>query len=235
MPKFQQLVLNLPIVPILTEHTFVETTANWEALAWINRWPDWSVRSLALCGDSGCGKSHLAHIWQQRTQAVFITPHDISYLSPDNVVQNHTCFIVDNYDQISDEKWLFHFYNLIQEKKGYLLLCGEKTPAQLEIQLPDLRSRLRTVLAISIASPDESLLDGLLTKLFQERGLETTPEINDYIIRRIERSYANVHRIIREIDTYAFATHRSLTMPLVRRVLMGDDGLAAELMTESEC
>lgn len=220
MQRFQQLVLNLPIAPAYNLQAFVETSANWEALTLIRRWPDWPARVLMLYGDAGCGKTHLAHIWKDEANAFLVTPQDVPYLSPHNAVSQNGCLVVDNYDLIEDEAWLFHVYNLVQEREGYLLLCGVKSPGQLEIALPDLKSRLRAVPAIQIQTPDETLLKGLFTKLFLERGLETTEEINDYLVNRIERSYASVHHTIKQIDDYAFALRKPLSLNLIRRFLI---------------
>ena len=38
---------------------FVVAAGNREALAWIDRWPDWPAPALALGGPPGCGKTHL--------------------------------------------------------------------------------------------------------------------------------------------------------------------------------
>ena len=43
-----------------------------EALAWIDRWPDWPAPALALSGPAGCGKTHLGRIWAARAGATLI-------------------------------------------------------------------------------------------------------------------------------------------------------------------
>ena len=43
---------------------FLPAPSNAAALAWIERWPDWPGPALALYGPAGCGKTHLASIWQ---------------------------------------------------------------------------------------------------------------------------------------------------------------------------
>ena len=219
IPLFQQLVLNLPLDPSLSEAAFIETPANWEALTWIKRWPQWSSRFIVFYGDKGCGKTHLAHIWKEKTGAFMVTPADIPYLSPLECAHHHSCFVLDDYDSIEDEEWLFHFYNSLQEKQCYLLICGQLSPAIQPFKLPDLKSRLRSLLSIQIRLPDENLLKGLITKLFHDQGLESNPEINDYLSHRVERSYKNIHQLVKEIDYYAHAMKKPLTLALVRHVL----------------
>lgn len=222
MKVFQQLVLTLPLSPSYEEHTFVETSANWEALSWVNQWPNGST-FVVIYGDAGCGKSHLSQIWRSRSRASLIVPSDVPYLSPMEAADLNTAFIVDHYDEIEDEAWLFHFYNIMKEKKGSVMFCGRVSPGQKEFHLQDLSSRLRSVVSIHIQLPDDNLLKGLIRKLFQDRGLEATPDILKYLMNRIERSYENIHKIVREIDEYAYATQKSLTMPLVRAALIKND------------
>ena len=98
-------------------------------------------------------------------------------------------------------------------------MCGGISPGIHNFRLLDLQSRLRSLMAIEIMLPDENLLKGLITKLFQDQGLESTPEINEYLSHRVERSYVNIHHLVREIDYYAHAMKKPLTLALVRHVL----------------
>ena len=58
-----------------------------------------------------------------------------------------------------------------------------------------------------------------IDKFLQDQGLESTPEINEYLSHRVERSYVNIHRLVKEIDYYAHAMKKPLTLALVRHVL----------------
>ncbi|MEM8951362.1 MAG: DNA replication protein, partial [Pseudomonadota bacterium] len=42
---------------------FMPAESNRDALAWLERWPDWPAPALVLHGPSGAGKTHLAQIW----------------------------------------------------------------------------------------------------------------------------------------------------------------------------
>ncbi len=105
----QQLVFNLAPNPIFDERNFLVGSCNREAWTWVNEWPNWPMHILAIHGDKGCGKTHLAHVWQQKSQAIFITADQIASLSPSEVIANYSCFILDDADHIDNEEWLFHF------------------------------------------------------------------------------------------------------------------------------
>ena len=69
-PMASQLTFDLALPPpTYAREDFVVADGNREALAWIDRWPDWPAPALALGGPPGCGKTHLARIWAARAGA----------------------------------------------------------------------------------------------------------------------------------------------------------------------
>jgi len=219
MNAFRQLALHLPLKPSYAESDFIESPCNKEALQWIRHWPDWPVKMIAIYGMPGCGKTHLGHIWQEKSTARFLTPQDITQITPLEATQNTTSFVLDDADTLEDENWLFHFYNLIKEKDGYCLLCCHQAPTQWKVTLPDLKSRLATILSIPVTLPDEEALRAVLFKLFTEKGMALSQEIADYILRRIDRSFDAACTLVDAIDRYTLSTRRSLTLAVVREVL----------------
>ena len=68
-----QLTFDLALPPpTYAREDFVVASGNREALAWIDRWPDWPAPALALGGPAGCGKTHLGRIWAARAGAISI-------------------------------------------------------------------------------------------------------------------------------------------------------------------
>ena len=55
------------------------------------------------------------------------------------------------------EEALFHCFNRLREKEHKLLICADQNPAQLAIELPDLRSRLATGLIYQLPSMTDAL------------------------------------------------------------------------------
>src|SRR5205085_3032350 len=70
------LALALP-APTYAREDFVVAAGNREALAWIDRWPDWPAPALALSGPPGSGKTHLARIWAARASAALVDGTDL--------------------------------------------------------------------------------------------------------------------------------------------------------------
>jgi chromosomal replication initiation ATPase DnaA len=203
--------------------SFIEAPCNRAALAWIRRWPDWSAPGLAVHGPAGCGKTHLASIWQAMSGAVALSPAD---LAPDRVpslLDDARAALIDTADapalDADGERALVHLYNLLKERGGHLLLLARTPPARWSIALPDLRSRLAALPAARIDAPDDTLLQQLFVKLLADRQLEASPEAVAFLLPRMPRSFAAARRLVAELDRRALAGGRRVTIVLVREAL----------------
>jgi chromosomal replication initiation ATPase DnaA len=73
--------------------------------------------------------------------------------------------------------------------------------------------------AVAIRAPDEALLAELMRKLFRDRQLRADDDVIEYLLRRMERSFAAVNAIVAQLDQTALAHHRKVTLSLARQVL----------------
>lgn len=213
--------LNLPLTFLEANQSenFIESDSNWEAITWIRRWPDWLSRQVVIYGESYSGKSHLGRLFAEKTRGLIVTPQLALDITPGDICQQATTFVIDDYDKFSDDTWLFHFYNIIQEQQSYVVYLGRKSPGQSDFALPDLQSRLRSLLALPIFPPCDNLQRRLLRHLLQLKGLEISEDVMDYLLHRIERSYVAISQVVDKIDTLTLSLKRPLTLPLVRDLL----------------
>jgi len=182
-----------------------------EALA---AWPDALGGVLALVGPEGAGKSHLAADWAERTGAVLLT--DVAAELTDLSELEGRPVALDGAEGADDET-LFHLINLAQAEGGALLLTARTPPSAWETRLPDLRSRLNAIRVVQVREPDDEVLKGVLQRLFADRAITPSPDLIEYLVRRIERSVPAARRVVAELDDNAGT--RPITRALARELL----------------
>jgi chromosomal replication initiation ATPase DnaA len=213
-----QLPLDLGHRASFGDDDFLVAPCNEAAVAWLDRWPDWPGPGLALWGPAGCGKTHLAHVFQVRSGARLIQPLELGEASPASLAEGNGELALDGAPPV-DERALLHLYNLVAERRGHLLILSRQAPARWAVGLPDLASRLAAMPAIRIDPPDEVVIEGLLVKLFADRQLVVQPEVVAYLVRRMERSFEAVRRTVARLDRESLARHRPVTLPLAREII----------------
>lgn len=220
--RHRQLPLDLGGRPALGREDFMVAPCNQAAVAWIDRWPDWPGPALALAGPAGCGKTHLAHVWRARTDAVLI-PGTAVRGAIDALLSGATHAVVDDAES-ADEETLLHLYNRLALAGASLLITAATPPARWGIRLADLASRLRAAPVAAIGAPDDALIEAVMVKLFADRQLVPAPEVIAYLLARIERSFDAVRRTVAALDRAALAERRTVTVQLARSVLEGEGG-----------
>ncbi|HTR83096.1 MAG TPA: DnaA/Hda family protein [Reyranella sp.] len=217
-----QLTLDLALPPpTYAREDFVVSGTNREALAWIDRWPDWPAPALALSGPSGSGKTHLGRIWAMRANATVIDGADLEGKSvPDlAALATSSAAIAIDAAERAPERGLFHLYNLMRERGGHLLLISRTPPAHWRIELPDLASRLRAAAAVAIAPPDDELLGSIILKQLADRQLHAGAGVVHYLVSHMERSGEEARRVVAALDRRALAERREIDRRLAADVL----------------
>lgn len=222
MADHTQIPLDFGHRPAFTAADFLVADSNALAHGWIERWPGWPNFALALHGPAGCGKTHLAHLFCERSAGVLIRAKDLG-VEEVPALADHAAVVVEDADRGVDPQALFHLYNLVRENGHALLLTGRDAPARWAIDLPDLRSRLATVPVAAIRAPDDGLLEALLLKLFADRQLRIGPDVLTFLLTRMERSFDAARVLVAAIDNAALARQKAVTVPLVREVISAGD------------
>jgi chromosomal replication initiation ATPase DnaA len=225
----KQLTLDLALPPpTYARADFVVSDGNREALAWIDRWPDWPAPALTLSGPAGSGKTHLARIWAAQAGAAVLDAADLEDKSVADLAmlaEANQAVLIDHAER-APEQALFHLYNLTRERRGHLLLVAETPPARWHIALPDLASRLRAAPAVGVAPPDDELLGSIILKQLSDRQLHAGPGVVQYLVSRMERSAEVARRVVVALDRRALSERREIDRRLAADVL-------AELSGES--
>jgi len=219
----RQQVLAFPVAPSLAREDFLVVPENAAAVAWVDRWPDWPAPALILHGPAGSGKSHLASAWQGRSGARAATGAALTPASVPTLLPPHGALVIDHAEDVGGcphtERALLHLLNRARDERGFLLLLGRSAPARWPVALADLRSRLLAVPSTALPPPGDALLAALLVKLFADRQLRVDNDIIQWLVARIERSFAAAQTAVDTLDRAALSAGRRLTVALARLVL----------------
>jgi chromosomal replication initiation ATPase DnaA len=193
-----QMALPLRWRAALGQKDFFVSAANREAVAFLDGWSTWPIPAALLVGPAGSGKSHLAAIFARRANAR----------------------LWDDADRSGDEEALFHAWNAAMEERRPLLMTARSLPADWNLSLADLRSRLAATPRVQIGRPDDALIEAMFAKQWRDRGIEAPADFTRYVLSRIERSFAGVARTVEAMDRAALAGQRPLSIALAREVFL---------------
>jgi len=215
----RQLAFVLPHEESLTRDNFLEGPANAAALALIEAWPEWPARTMLLAGPEGSGKSHLAAIWAEASGARVTAAHALTPANVPGALATGALVVEDLRPHDFDERALFHLLNLAREETAFVLITAREAPTAFEIELKDLRSRLRALPLVSLKPPDDQLFRALIVKLCADRQLTVDEAVVGYLANRIERSYAAARDTVALLDREALRLGRPITRTFVAELL----------------
>jgi chromosomal replication initiation ATPase DnaA len=213
------LAFALPHAESLTRDNFLEGPANEAGLALIENWPDWPNHIMLLAGEEGSGKSHLAAIWAEQSGARSTSAHALTPASVPAALATGALVVEDLKPSDFDERALFHLMNLAREDGAFVLFTARTAPSAFEVELRDLRSRLRAVPVVSLSPPDDHLFRALIVKFCADRQLSIDEAVVGYLAHRIERSYAAARQTVELLDTEALRLGRPVTRALAAELL----------------
>lgn len=215
----RQLAFALPHAESLSRDNFLEGPANAEALGLIDCWPDWPNRVMLLVGPEGSGKSHLAAIWAEEAGARSTMARSLTAATVPAELVTNALVVEDLNAGAFDERALFHLLNLARQDNAYVLITARVAPAAMEVELRDLRSRLRAIPVVNLLPPDDGLFRALIVKFCADRQLSIDESVVSYVASRIERSFAAARHTVELLDSEALRLGRPVTRALAAELL----------------
>ena len=213
-----QLVLDLAHRPALGAEDFLVSRSNQAAADIIDRWPDWPQASAVVVAPARAGKTHLANVWRLKSAAARLEAGLLAEcrrcVAPAARCWWRTCTPASATSASCStcSTWC-------ASARLSMLLTSRVPPGELDVALPDLRSRLRALPLVTISPPDETLLKAVLVKHFADRQLVVEPHVISYMALHMEQSMEAAAAVVAEIDSAALASHRKVTRALAAEVL----------------
>ncbi|HWW59242.1 MAG TPA: chromosomal replication initiator DnaA [Sphingopyxis sp.] len=186
-------------------------TSNADAVRYLRHVATWPVRTAVLVGPRGSGRSLIGRLFARDTGGR----------------------VIDGHGSVSEEA-IFHAWNAAQASGTPLLIIADVPPAEWNVALPDLRSRLAAVPVLTIGEPDDCLARDLIEALFAQRGMALAPGVASYIVPRMERSYAMIHRIVAALDAASLEKGRGISVRLTRETLLSQGLIDPDLLEGQE-
>lgn len=177
---------------------FLVSDANRIAVRHLENWREWPLSISVLSGPPLSGRSTLGRHF---------------------VAQSGGTMIDDAQGQ--DEQALFNAWNDAQTARRPLLLIADAPPAQWQVALPDLRSRLAAAPHVALEQPDEALARALIDRSLASAGASYAADLPQWLLRRIERSYAAIAAVTRLLDEAALSSGRKISAAMAKDVLQG--------------
>ena len=154
---------------------------------------------LYLWGEPGSGRSHLLRAASRSSPALVIA---------------------DDVETLDDgaQQRLFVAINAAREGAPPVLAAGRQPPAHLALR-EDLRTRLAWGLVYQLKPLSDADKATHLRAEAARRGLRLPEEVLAYLLHRLPRDLASLHRVLDALDRYSLSTRRAITIPLVREAL----------------
>ncbi len=185
-------------------------------------------RILYLWGLTGSGKSHLLQALCNKARlkkkdSIYL--QDLGNHSPEILHRLESFPLVcldDIHEVIGDENWelaLFHLMNSVKDGNTQLVVSASIPSARLDIQLPDLASRLRATVAIETEALDDQEKLGILKLRARDRGFTLNDEVARFILDRSPRDMHHLIELLGKLEEETLRQQKRLTIPFVKKTL----------------
>jgi DnaA family protein len=198
--------------------------------AFVNRSEKDTPCFFYLFGLSGVGKSHLLHASSNYAallgkSSVCLSCAEIMHLPIEVLdgLEQMDLICLDDIQLIAGDvlwqKAIFDLYNRVLEQNKCLLISGDQSASHLNINLPDLVSRLSWGLTEQLKPLDDAQKVVALQYRANQRGLVLTNEVVSFLLTRLTRDMSTLINTLDKLDKASILQQRKITIPFIKDVL----------------
>ncbi len=188
------------------------------------------IHSLYLWAESGTGKTHLLQAACKQAadndlHVAYIPLKQLSELSAEMLhdLGELDLVCIDDLEcvagQIEWQQGLTWLYNELRDNKHAMIISGNKSPTNIDLEVEDLKSRLAWDQVAQIKSPDDELKIKILKQKANARSFELSDEVIEFLIRRVDRDLGSLIDVLDKIDHASLAAKRKITIPFVKELI----------------
>lgn len=185
---------------------------------------------LYLWGERGTGRTHLLHAFcraaGEQGQAVGLLAGKDHAAAPPALIEGWDgldAVLVDDLQEFAGkpdwEEALFHLFNRLRDAGGSLVVTAQRSPAALDIQLPDLKSRFGSMLVYQLQALDDDARLAALQAKARQRGMELPEDVGRWLLARYSRDMHDLADTLDRLDRASLEAQRRLTIPFLRDLL----------------
>jgi len=218
MTDLNQLLFKFNYKQNFNYNDFFVSKSNYFAFKLIEKWPNWEKNILNIYGEKYSGKTHLVNIFLKKYKGKKINSRELN----DDLLKEfklHENIILDDFDNIPEERLLYSLFNLIDSDNKYLIINSKLPINEINFKLKDLKSRSKNCLFAKIDNPDDELMFAIILKNFSDRQIEIDKKLIDFIIKRIDRSYGKIYDFIYKIDELSLKKKKPIDFKTIKELL----------------
>jgi DnaA family protein len=186
---------------------------------------------IYIWGDSNAGKTHLlqtiASKFANELTSIYLPLTSICTYSPSCLenLEYQNLVLIDGIETIAkNQEWeegMFHLFNRIRDtKETFLIISGNRPPAQLGLHLPDLTSRLQWGSCFQLKEPSDELKLKILIERAEKKGFDLPILVAQYLLSHYERHLSSLMKILEYLDIGSLqAKRQTMTIPFVKQCI----------------
>jgi len=212
----QQKVLNFKFDNSYNEKDFILDSSNEKALLFFNKFPNWENKLINLVGSEKSGKTFLLRILNKK--------NDFYYLNtfPENIEEfdrlfNFERFLLDVNEL--DELKFFSILNHCIINDKFLVVTSLVPLTQLNLSLPDLKSRIKQFYILNIDIPSDQLIYSLILKFFSDNQVIIKKELIEFIVKKIDRSYPRINQFLVKLNDLSIERKKKIDFKLINEII----------------
>ena len=177
-----------------------------------------------IWGESGVGKTHLLFAaCKLFDSSLYLSVAD-QRVGADvlDMLDSHELICFDNFEAAAGRKeWEQGMMTLLERRDlpaTKILVAAKAPPDALELNLPDLQSRLsgQQVLRLRPVSDEDRI--SILVDRAARRGMNIEQHVARYAINRYCRNMHSVLRLLHQVERSSLEQHRKITIPLINQL-----------------